>query len=155
MNLAEDLGTPTLRTMLPDLERNHEVYYLTTRLGQRPKRQTEIWLIEHLRYLASPPLRNVYPTVGVAAYRQKGYLVRGLGLEVFVDDNLDNVNDIASATTPEHPPLKEGDLIPPPTCRIYLLNRAYNKNAGELNPYIVRVDSLGEMFDKEIALGHL
>ena len=151
LNLSEDRGCPTLRGMVPELERNHEVYFLTTRVGLRPKRQTEIWLWDHLGYSR---LAMVWPTVGVAAHRQKGHLVKGLALDAFIDDNLDNVNDIAWGTTPTKQP------EPKPTCRVYLLNRAYNQNvlqceAGVLNPNVVRVDTIGEMFDAEIKLGTL
>jgi hypothetical protein len=162
MNLAEDHGCPTLRTMLPELEHKHEVYFVTSRLGRRPKRQTEIWLIEHLRYLVGP-LSGVSPTVLIAAYRQKGLLAKGLDLDAYIDDNADNANDVAWGTVPgvvDYALKREGqelDLTAAPTCRVYLLNRAYNASytPDQLHASIVRVDSIGQMFDKEIALGNL
>jgi hypothetical protein len=90
MNLQED-NMATLRTLLHELERKHEVYYLTNRIGQRVKRQTEIWLIEHLRY---PAVTNVYPTVLITEHRRKGEACAALGLNAYLDDNFDNVHDV-------------------------------------------------------------
>jgi len=159
LNLGEDVGCPTLRTLLPELEREHEVYYVTTRLGIRPRRQTEIWLTEHLRYQVGA-LTGYRPTVLIAAYQQKGLLAKGLALDVFIDDNVENANQIAWGTVPGvldyimKGAAVEIDMAAAPTCRVYLLNRGYNKDA-ELHPSIVRVDTLGQMFDREIALGNL
>lgn len=157
LNLSEDRGCSTLRQMLMELEHKHEVYFLTSRPGLRSKRQTELWLWDHLGYHRTP---NVYPTVGIAAYRQKGHLVKGLELDCYIDDNTDNANDVAWGTVPgvlDYALKREGqelDLTAAPRTRVYLLNRTYNKD-GELHKDVVRVDSVGQMFDKEIALGNL
>jgi uncharacterized HAD superfamily protein len=139
LNLQEDPGCSTLRTLLYTLEREHEVYYITSRMGQRVKRQTEIWLIEHLRY---PAITNVYPTVLIVGHRVKGIVARALQLDVYIDDNMDNVNDCAHDA---------------PHTRTYLLNRAYNQRTPKACEMasIHRVETVGTMFDAEIAEGNL
>lgn len=150
MNLPPLENVNTLRMMLRELERKHEVYFLTNRIGQRVKRQTEIWLVEHLKYPLQ--LDGVYPTVLITEHRTKGDAARTLGLHAYIDDNYDNVHDVALAV---------------PTCRVYLRNRRYNQqgmvvltdrepNLVTLQPFqpvmkgIRRVDTLGQMFDWEI-----
>ena len=116
----------TLRMLMPDLQRNHDVYFITSRVGETAKWQTESWLQFHLGMLN--------PTVLISA--EKGMCAKALKLNCYIDDNLDNVNDVIVKTTLGH-------------CRTYLLNRRYNE--GPEFPGVLRVDTLGQMFDYEIA----
>ena len=115
----------TLRMLMPDLQRNHDVYFITSRVGETAKWQTESWLQFHLGMLN--------PTVLISA--EKGMCAKALKLNCYIDDNLDNVNDVIVKTTLGH-------------CRTYLLNRRYNE--GPELPGVLRVDTLGQMFDYEI-----
>ena len=131
-------NTHTLRAMLKELERRHEVYFVTSRPGERSKRQTEIWLYEQLAYPMRVP--NVYPTVLIVGSRAKGRIAKALKLDVYIDDNFDNVMDCATEA---------------PTTRTYLLNRRYNRQDEQGRamipaPGIRRVDTLGQMFDAEL-----
>lgn len=126
----------TLATMLKTLERNHEVYFITSRSGIRVKRQTEIWLYDHLVYPMRAP--GVYPSVLIVGHRVKGQVAKALNLDAYIDDNFDNVHDCATQSS---------------GTRTYLLCRAYNRGA-EISG-VIRVNTLGEMFDNEIRLGNL
>ena len=123
-----------LNMLVPLLEEKHEVYYITSRPGIRAKRQTEVWLYKHLEYRRCHGLGTRMPTVLVVGPKAKGDMAKHLGLDIYLDDNLDNVNDCMTKA------LKT---------RTYLLNRAYNQS-----PYddmLLRVDSLGQLFDYEMA----
>ena len=111
----------TLRMLMPDLQRNHDVYFITNRVGETAKWQTESWLQFHLGMLN--------PTVLISA--EKGLCAKALELDCYIDDNLDNANDVAMKS---------------PDTRVYLLNRRYNSDPT----LAVRVDTLGQMFDLEI-----
>lgn len=130
-------GLPTLRTVIKDLERQHEIYFITDRAGVRPKRQTEIWLFDHLGY-SSGGLSSVWPTVLLVKRGLKGAVAKGLNLDIYLDDNLDNAKDIGTTS---------------PTTQSYLLTRPYN--AHEATGPFIRVNSLGEMLDREIQLAHI
>ena len=144
LNLAPLEGAGTLKLLIRALERKHAVYFITSRVGDRPKRWTEIWLTAHLDYRT-----DVAPTVLIAEQRSKGLFAKALGLDVYVDDNFDNVHDVVALQ---------------PECRTYLRSRSYNRQSmvGEpgayqlveyppVNPLIVRIDRLGEMFDAELS----
>lgn len=134
LNLApEQDAVQTVRVMLKELERKHDIYFVTSRPGERVKRQTEIWLFDHLGYPMRVP--GVYPTVLIAGHRVKGHIAKSLNLDVYIDDNFDNVQDCA-----EHAP----------NTRTYLLSRRYNQMA-DLDPLVVRVETIGEMFDHELS----
>lgn len=122
----------TLALLLPDLEHKHDIYYITSRPGSRSKRQTEAWLHRYLPY-GDDPL-GVRPTVLIAQHMTKGSAARTLGLDCYIDDNLDNVIDVAVTSS---------------KTRVYLLDRNYNQ--GSLPRGVDRVATLGEMFDRELA----
>lgn len=130
-------GASVLKMLLPDLVRWHDIYYCTSRRnGVDTKWQTELWLqlnVEH-----------ALPTVLITS--EKGLAAKTLGLDVYVDDNYDNVLDVATHS---------------PTTRTYLLNATYNQ--GELPNFMPhpitgrmqechlrRINKLGEMFDAEL-----
>lgn len=117
----------TLALMIYELEHKHDVYYVTARVGESAKRQTEAWLTEYLPYNRT----GVYPTVLVSSH--KGAIANALNFDCYIDDNGDNALDVASTSL----------------TRSYLLNRPYNR--GMILPGVTRVDSLGEFFDVELA----
>lgn len=140
MNLNPMGNVLTLGQMLYELERKHEVYFITNRAGLRVKRQTEIWLIDHLRYPAR--CQGVFPTVLVSS--AKGVMCKALNLDVYIDDNYENCAD-AKLTSP--------------TTRTYMLDRLYNRQTRVNNVLVnyaplagvPKVKTLGEMFDTELA----
>lgn len=93
---------------LRELERRHDVYFCTARLGVKPKQQTELWLAS----------RGVYcPTVLVTADGKGGANMKlaisyGVGAQFSIDDRLKNVEMIARnercisylLTTPQNAP---------------------------------------------------
>lgn len=76
--------------------RNHQVYFITTRpstLGFHADQQARLWLqstgiTPHLM-----PVEQVIATKGGT----KGTVASGLGIEVFLDDHVDNLNDLKAA----------------------------------------------------------
>ncbi len=63
----------------------------------------------------------------------KGLIAQSLRLDVYIDDNYDNVRSVALCS---------------PLTRNYLLDRAYNR-LGEPDG-VVRVGTVGEMFTAEL-----
>lgn len=133
-------GASTLAMVLPDLQRNHDIYFVTNRMGLDAKWQTEAWLKLHVGVDT--------PTVLVSA--QKGLIAAGLKLDCYVDDNLDNANDVAEKTGPD----------PAVATRTYLLDKSYNRSNtrellgnfgnGPLDPHVMRVSTLGQFLDAEL-----
>jgi len=154
LNLTPTRHVDTLKLLLRDLERKHEVYFVTSRVGARVKRQTEIWLVDHhVGYGRSADA--LFPTVLIVGSNAKGDVAKSLRLDCYIDDNYDNVQDVA---------------VKSPGTRTYLLNATYNRqtsfDAGaatgsapnlqlrpypDVSPLVARCDSLSEMFDTEIA----
>lgn len=130
----------TLQVMILDLLRNHEVYFITNRMGTDPKWQTELWLRQHLQI--------DLPTVLISG--AKGLCAKALKLDCYIDDNADNCNDVINQTC-EH-----WGVVPvgAPATRTYLLDASYNRPGGPENvvndPRVIRVKTLGEMFDAEL-----
>ena len=67
-----------------------DVYYLTNRTGYKVKQQTEKFLYE---------LGADYPTVVITA--DKIPVIRALGIDFFIDDRLDMVNEVARVAEEE------------------------------------------------------
>lgn len=130
----------TLRMLLPTLSA-HDTYYITSRPGLAVKTQTEDWLCGVLRV-------DQPPTTLIVGHRVKGIVCKALGLDVYIDDNLDNVIDC---------------LRDSPNTRTYLLDRRYNQGDAAYELQVkgeggceyterreaIRVATLGEMFDAE------
>jgi 5'(3')-deoxyribonucleotidase len=129
-------STETMWMLLHELEHKHDIYFVTNRAGETAKRQTEAWLLKLLPYYKLA----LSPTVLISSH--KGLVAAALKLDCYVDDNLDNILSVLSES---------------PKTRAYLLNRAYNAgNAtirfGEPNERVAtRINTLGEMFDAELA----
>lgn len=100
----------------------HDVYFITTRVGVECKRQSELWLQKEGFML---------PTVIISA--SKGQVADGIGLNVFIDDKPENIEDVIFGTI-------HG-------ARCYLLNRPYNLDRQVRD--CTRVNSVEEMLDLE------
>jgi uncharacterized HAD superfamily protein len=72
------------------LSKRHDVYFLTHRMGKNCKQQTEEWLAKH---------GMDRPTVIISG--QKLPIIVSLGLNFFIDDKLQTVNEIFRAEVPE------------------------------------------------------
>lgn len=130
-------NTVTLHQMLRELERKHEIYFVTSRSGMSPKRQTKMWLFENLSYYGI----GGEPTVLISS--EKGEVAHALKLNAYVDDNFDNAVDVVKRSA---------------TTSVYLLNRSYNAIPDWTHPdgdTYTRINTLGQMFDAEIAKGRL
>lgn len=132
LSLQETPHCSTLRLCVFDLQRFHDVYFVTNRPGLDAKWQTEQWLILHLGIER--------PTVLISS--MKGLVAKVLKLDCYLDDNLDNANDVILVTHL----YDDGKTIP---TRMYLLNKSYNHN-GLSDCRITRVDTLGQFLDKEL-----
>ena len=71
------------------------------------------------------------PTVLITS--DKGAVCRALKLDVYIDDNYDNVVGVG---------------LQSPSTRCYLLNYTYNR-MGELPVSVTRINRVAEMFEKE------
>ena len=150
MSLSELPDCCTLRTLMLDLLRWHEVYFVTGRVGKDVKWQTEQWLRLHLQM--------DLPTVLISS--EKGLVAKALKLDVYVDDNADNVNDVVFKTIPDRGVsvpfgIPDGALSEPFT-RVYLIDKSYNRPPGvpeepvTVDGRVTRVATLGQMFDREL-----
>jgi hypothetical protein len=132
ISLPETADCSTLRMCILDLLRFHDVYFITSRVGSDVKWQSEQWLMLHLGIDR--------PTVLISS--AKGLCCKALKLDCYLDDNLDNVNDVVAQT------------IPDPLTRTYLLDKSYNQSLGlhnkKLHDKVVRVSTLGKFLDYEL-----
>jgi len=108
LNLRMFPETQLVATQLNYLSKiGHEVVFITNRAGERAKNQTERWLYG---------IGIDYPTVLLAA--NKIPLIRLLGIDFFIDDNLDTVNEVARVAEEEKLPVYG---------HVYLKAAAYNR----------------------------
>lgn len=99
---------------------DNDLYFITNRPGQAAKAQTEEWLDIHL---------DIYiPTVLIAS--KKGAACQALNLDVYIDDKLENIQDVE---------------VTSPSTRAYLINRSYNVNGDVLR----RADTVSEVLKRE------
>lgn len=72
--------------------KGHNVYYITQRIGDGAKLQTERWLYE---------LGSCYPTVClVSNHLEKSPIIRALGLNFYIDDKAETVVDVSQLVVP-------------------------------------------------------
>lgn len=95
-------------TALPDLRAamlidttKHDVYYITARPGKTAKLQTELWFMDKWEF---------FPTVLISP--QKGLCCAALDLDVYIDDRLENIQDVMETS---------------PTTTALLIDRPYNQ----------------------------
>lgn len=117
-------GAVEALTMLDKVRRDHDIYFITSRPGNRAKWLSEQWLSWHGFFQA---------TVLIAD--EKGPVAKGLMLDIFVDDKPENIVDVAEARK---------------KTRCYLINRPYNQMLQSLNQQITRVDTLNQVIDLEL-----
>ena len=114
-------------------KQGHEVYFITARVGQQVKAQTEGWLREFI----------CCPTVLISD--EKKMCARALRLDYYLDDRLENAEDVASWSLS----YAEDGFRP---CRTFLLDRPWNTNPDVANPAryvrIHRIHSIHEMLDE-------
>jgi uncharacterized HAD superfamily protein len=102
-----------------------DIYFITSRPGKLSKFLTEMWLKFH---------GMDAPTVLVTS--NKGPVVKGLGLDVFVDDKPENNYEVIQATG-------YGEV------RVYLIDAPYNQWADQPKNYGTRIASLSAVLDLE------
>jgi uncharacterized HAD superfamily protein len=98
---------------------DHDLYFITTRMGVQVKAQTEAWLMHHFELPC--------PTVLISA--QKGPLAKGLDLDIFVDDRDKNIIEVGLASE---------------KTQCYILDYPYNREAL-YDQSVKRVSSLMEV----------
>lgn len=98
------------------------VYFITTRTGINPKKQTAQWLVKH-GFIG-------WPSVIVSS--KKGPVAQGIDLDVFIDDKTENCIDVTSAMG-----LK---------CNVFMLNQPWNAEFTDLRS-IKRVNSVQEFME--------
>lgn len=145
MDLDPLPGVSTLRMCILDLQRYHEIYFVTSRVGSDVKWQTEQWLRLHLAI--------DLPTVLISS--AKGLCAKALKLDCYLDDNADNVNDVVLKTLPEEISVTLPNILQPAT-RTYLLDASYNREPGvpeapvRVDTRVTRVATLGKFLDAEL-----
>lgn len=107
-------------------DNGNEVYFITNRVGIKCKRQTERWL--HQRGM-------LYPCVLLSA--DKVPLLRYLGVNLFIDDKLETIADVARVAEEEKWP----------DFKLYLKDAPYNRE-GRNGHYTV-VSGIREMMTQE------
>lgn len=113
----EPLVAPSVFDVLDEIAQEHNLYFITTRSGVHPKRQTEWWL-------AGNGIQ--FPTVLVSD--DKGHVAEGLDLDVFLDDRDKNLFDIQDAID---------------SCKLFVLDYPYNQNVT----CATRVSSVDEFLE--------
>lgn len=128
-------GADTLSMCIADMEKRHDIYFITARFGKRDKQQTETWL---RNYLGLPG-----PTVLISS--DKGACAGALRLDAYIDDNLDNIRGVVQSNSDEQVTANIQGRPPKFYTRPFLLNRAYNQ--GIVESSYTRVRSVGQMLD--------
>lgn len=130
-NLPPLPGAEVLGMCIADLERRHDIYFVTSRVGEGAKRESEAWLRQHVGL--------DHPTVLISS--GKGLCAAGLKLDAYIDDNYHNILDVATMR---------------PECKSFLLNKRYNtigspelpaETTTPLPETVSRVRSVGQMLD--------
>lgn len=106
-----------------------DVYFITARPGATAKKQTEEWLLHQykLSYLMPTP-----PTVLISS--EKGLCARALKLDIYVDDRIENVQDVLADSE----------------CSVSLLDQPWNRNTGDRLVNHARVDSVVEAIESHL-----
>lgn len=97
-----------------------EMYFVTSRPGINAKAQTEDWFLNKGN--------GIFATVLISD--EKGLIAKGLNLDFYVDDKIENVESVI-----EHSP----------KTRVSLMDREYNRKAAHLDLY--RISNLSQFLD--------
>jgi hypothetical protein len=100
------LATETISRLNMLSKEGHDIYFMTHRMGEKAKRQTEQWLYE---------MGMDYPTVIMSGHKTP--IVLSLGLNLFVDDKLDTIHDLYRVA-------RAGNVD---TTHFYLKNASWNQ----------------------------
>lgn len=119
----KDAGN-VVKTLIEHSIKGDSVYYITNRMGQNPKKQTERFLY-NLGYFGSIHV----PTVLVTAH--KGLAAAALELDCYIDDKPSNCDDVV-----KHRGLKT---------QVFLQDRNWNQDFN--GKYVTRVKSVLEMLE--------
>jgi hypothetical protein len=141
LNLPATDNAATLRLLWKSIAPKHDIYFITARPGDTAKRQTELWLLDHIVLPCVKPATGwgdgtVLPltkTPTVLISHHKGLCAAALDLDCYIDDHAKNALAVRECN---------------PKTRCYLLNKDYNREVN-VPSSIQRVDTLGEMFDFE------
>jgi len=81
---------------LQEMERQHDLYFLTARLGNDPKHQTEMWLADHGVYCPTVVIIASYrPDPNKHAPLLKRAFCQAIGADYFIDDKPSIVKEVA------------------------------------------------------------
>jgi uncharacterized HAD superfamily protein len=103
-----------------------DVYFITSRVGYKAKQQTETWLLHH----------GFGPHATVLISSEKGRCAHALKLNLYIDDQLENVMGVA---------------VRAPQCDTYLIDRPWNRNVDPRTsavwtiPHVKRAASLHDV----------
>lgn len=102
-SLPPHLGALDFIGALGDLNYDHDVYFVTNRIGQHVKYQTENWLMRH------GWIEDETPTVIISG--DKGAVCKALKITHYIDDKIENCQDV---------------VIQSPKTQCFMLARPYN-----------------------------
>lgn len=139
--LAPLTGAETLSMCIPQMEQEHDLYFITSRSAtSSAKKQTENWLRNYVGVQT--------PTVLISS--DKDLSIAALRLDAYIDDNLPNVQKCAGIVAMEAFLAKQEKRAPKFATRVYLLNKNYNQAGPEATMGITRVRSVGQFLDYEL-----
>lgn len=128
-------GAETLSMCIAELERKHDVYFITNRPGENAKQQTEEWLRNYIGLTS--------PTVLISG--DKAACCAALKLTAYVDDFLENIEACVQANADERVTATVQQRKLKFDTRLFLLNRNYNQSSSDAG--FTRVRSVGQMLD--------
>lgn len=135
-------GVKALDPLFPAIEDLHDVYFITSRGGKTVKRQSEDWIKRYLGYEERFGCSQYSPTVLITSSAEgKAQTAKALNLTVYIDDKWDNAEAIKNAV---------------PKCRVYLLDRRYNRHRFDSWTHngkilsVIRVHSVQEFVEQEL-----
>lgn len=106
-----------------------DVYFITTRFGERVKEQTEDWLDTF-----NEKIPHGVPNPTVLITRRKGLCCKALNIDLFIDDKPENCMDV---------------VMHSPATKVFLLNQPWNAAWTNKTPWITRRDALVGFADGE------
>jgi hypothetical protein len=113
---------PSTYRAIDDLQRDHDLYFVTNRPGVDVKAQTEAWLSTH----------GIHEPSVILAHR-KGDVATGIGANFALDDKAGNAVFMKYAS---------------PSTRVYLLDRPYNLyNPQVIGSKVIRLPSVEEFIN--------
>lgn len=122
----------TVRQLNRLSKKGNDVYFITQRMGDRAKLQTEKWLYE---------LGMDYPTVClVASHTEKVPIIRALGIGFFVDDKAETIVDVSQLVKPLE------QTAPP--FYLYVKDAPYNRGVEYPNGKVKHASSVKDALEQ-------